>query len=99
MSLLDTWAEGQHTADAVTYPTYRKGSGPGVIVIHEIPGLTPAVIGFHRSSSEPSCRTTRGAASRRATAIVTRYSRRPAISGYSSSGRRNRTAVRRARAA
>ena len=35
-----------HTADGVTHPTYRKGSGPGVIVIHEIPGLTPDVIGF-----------------------------------------------------
>ncbi len=28
------------------HPTYRKGAGPGVIVIHEIPGLTPPVIGF-----------------------------------------------------
>ena len=46
MSLLDTWARGQHTADGVTHPTYRKGTGPGVIVIHEIPGMTPEVIGF-----------------------------------------------------
>ncbi|WP_395695545.1 dienelactone hydrolase family protein [Nocardioides sp.] len=46
MPLLDTWTPGQHTADGVTHPTYRKGSGPGVIVIHEIPGLTPTVIGF-----------------------------------------------------
>ena len=27
-------------------PTYRKGSGPGVVVIHEIPGITPEVIRF-----------------------------------------------------
>ena len=46
MNLLDTWTRGEHTADGVSHPTYRKGSGPGVIVIHEIPGLTPAVIGF-----------------------------------------------------
>jgi dienelactone hydrolase len=46
MSLLSTWTPGSHTAEGTTYPTYRKGSGPGVIVIHEIPGLTPSVIGF-----------------------------------------------------
>jgi dienelactone hydrolase len=43
---LDTWTRGQHSADGVTHPTYRKGSGPGVVLIHEIPGLTPSVIGF-----------------------------------------------------
>src|SRR6478736_105144 len=46
MTLLDSWTTGQHSADGVTRPTYRKGSGPGVIVIHEIPGLTPDVIAF-----------------------------------------------------
>ena len=46
MNLLDTWTRGEHTADGVSHPTYRKGNGPGVVVIHEIPGLTPAVIGF-----------------------------------------------------
>jgi len=46
MSLLETWSRGEHTVDGVTHPTYRKGTGPGVIVIHEIPGLTPEVIGF-----------------------------------------------------
>lgn len=46
MALLDSWTAGQHTADGTTHPTYRKGDGPGVIVIHEIPGLTPEVIGF-----------------------------------------------------
>lgn len=43
---LATWTPGVHAADGVAHPTYRKGSGPGVIVIHEIPGLTPDVIGF-----------------------------------------------------
>lgn len=51
MSLLDSWTRGEHTGETLrgttaTFPTYRKGSGPGVIVIHEIPGLTPEVIGF-----------------------------------------------------
>jgi len=46
MTLLDSWTQSSHTADGVTHPTYRKGTGPGVIVIHEIPGLTPEVIGF-----------------------------------------------------
>ncbi len=51
MSLLDSWSIGSHTADdlngeTLTFPTYRKGTGPGVIVIHEVPGLTPAVVGF-----------------------------------------------------
>ncbi|CAN5558271.1 dienelactone hydrolase family protein [soil metagenome] len=46
MSALDTWTRGSHTYDGTTHPTYRKGSGPGVVVIHEIPGMTPDVITF-----------------------------------------------------
>lgn len=50
MSSLETWTEGSHTAEvdgrATTHPTYRKGSGPPVILIHELPGLTTGVIGF-----------------------------------------------------
>jgi dienelactone hydrolase len=46
MGVLDGWTRGSHTHDGTTYPTYRKGTGPGVIVIHEIPGLTAAVVGF-----------------------------------------------------
>lgn len=46
MPLLDSWTRGQHTHDSTTHATYRKGAGPGVIVIHEIPGITPEVIGF-----------------------------------------------------
>jgi dienelactone hydrolase len=30
----------------VSHPTYRKHPGPGVIVIHEIPGMTPEPIRF-----------------------------------------------------
>ncbi len=46
MALLDSWTAGSHTHDGRSYPTYRKGSGPGVIVIHEVPGPTPEVISF-----------------------------------------------------
>lgn len=46
MSLLATWTHGSHTADGVTHDTYRKGSGPAVVLIHEIPGMTPDVIAF-----------------------------------------------------
>lgn len=45
-SLLSTWTMSSHTADAITHDIYRKGEGPGVIVMHEIPGMTPDVIAF-----------------------------------------------------
>ena len=43
---LDRWTPGSHAADGVSHDTYRQGTGPGVVVIHEIPGLTPEVIAF-----------------------------------------------------
>jgi dienelactone hydrolase len=46
MTILDTWTLGDHRASGVRYETYRKGTGPGVIVIHEIPGLSDKVIAF-----------------------------------------------------
>jgi len=46
VSLLASWEQGSHTEGDLTFPTYRKGTGPGVIVIHEIPGPTPKVIAF-----------------------------------------------------
>src|SRR6476659_5718919 len=46
MSLLDSWTQGEHSFGGTNHPTYRKGSGPGVVVIHEIPGMTPRVIAF-----------------------------------------------------
>ncbi len=46
MSALEGWTRSEFTTDGVTHPTYRKGDGPGVIVIHEIPGITPQVQAF-----------------------------------------------------
>ncbi|CAB4646825.1 unannotated protein [freshwater metagenome] len=43
---LETWKKGTFTAATLTRDTYRKGSGPVVIVVHEIPGITPAVERF-----------------------------------------------------
>ena len=45
-TVLDGWAEGTFTADGRTKQTFRKGTGPGVIVVHEIPGITPEVATF-----------------------------------------------------
>ncbi len=45
MPLAD-YACSDFTAAPYTRPVYRRGSGPAVIVIHEIPGLHPLVIAF-----------------------------------------------------
>ena len=59
---LDGWDRGSFTAAGITHDTYRKGSGPGVVVVHEIPGITPAVLAFaeevvaaglHRGDARP----------------------------------------------
>jgi dienelactone hydrolase len=44
---LESWTRSEHESeDGTVRPIYRKGTGPGVVVIHEIPGITPEVIGF-----------------------------------------------------
>lgn len=48
MTALDGWTRGRHTAHGITHDTYRRGDGPGVVVIHEIPGMTPEAIAFGR---------------------------------------------------
>lgn len=40
------WSKGSFTAAGITHDTYRRGTGPGVIVVHEIPGITPEVLRF-----------------------------------------------------
>jgi dienelactone hydrolase len=46
MDLLSSWQREAFTADGITHDVYSKGTGPGVVVIHEIPGMTPKVIEF-----------------------------------------------------
>lgn len=46
MAPLDGWLRGSHAYDEITHPTWRRGTGPGVVVIHEIPGITPEVVAF-----------------------------------------------------
>lgn len=43
---LASWTPGRFSADGYDFPTYAKGEGPGVVVIHELPGLTPHVVAF-----------------------------------------------------
>jgi len=43
---LEGWQRGEFSAAGFTHTTYRKGTGPGVVVVHEIPGITPSVLRF-----------------------------------------------------
>ncbi|MGY2875072.1 dienelactone hydrolase [Marmoricola sp. URHA0025 HA25] len=46
MTNLEGWTLGEHSHGGSTHPTYRRGTGPGVVVIHEIPGITPEVAAY-----------------------------------------------------
>ena len=43
---LDGWARSEFSADGRTRFVFTRGTGPGVVVIHEIPGITPRVAAF-----------------------------------------------------
>ena len=43
---LADYSKFDFTHDGRTYPVYRRGSGPAVIIMHEMPGLHPLVIQF-----------------------------------------------------
>jgi len=45
---LPGWTMFSFTHDGLTRDVYRRGSGPGVLVMHEIPGITPKVEAFAR---------------------------------------------------
>ena len=45
-AVLEGWAKSTFTAAGFTRDVYRRGSGPAVVVVHEIPGVTPAVEAF-----------------------------------------------------
>jgi dienelactone hydrolase len=40
------WTKDTFSAGGITHTTYQRGSGPGVVIIHEIPGITPTVARF-----------------------------------------------------
>jgi dienelactone hydrolase len=46
VATLEGWTKSPFTASGMTYDVYEKGSGPGVVLIPEIPGLTPEVLGL-----------------------------------------------------
>lgn len=45
---LPGFTSNSFTHDGVARTIYRRGSGPGVVIMHEIPGITPAVAAFAR---------------------------------------------------
>src|SRR3954447_16015556 len=45
-SILDTFTKTKFTDKGDTKTVYRKGTGPGVVVMSEMPGITPNVAAF-----------------------------------------------------
>lgn len=45
-STLAGWVRSPFTAGGVTHDCYEKGAGPGVVLIPEVPGMTPEVLGL-----------------------------------------------------
>ncbi|MGH9016941.1 MAG: dienelactone hydrolase family protein [Acidimicrobiales bacterium] len=54
-SALDGYAQEQFTAEGKTRDLYRTGTGPAVIVIAEIHGITPKVAEFGRTVATAGC--------------------------------------------
>lgn len=52
---LDDLTLDSFTHDGETKPVYRKGTGPGVVVMSEIPGITPKVADFARRVVDLGC--------------------------------------------
>lgn len=52
---LSDFTRGEFSDGGVTHRVYRRGTGPAVIVIPEIPGLTPKVAAFARRVSDAGC--------------------------------------------
>ncbi|ALG84276.1 dienelactone hydrolase family protein [Gordonia phthalatica] len=53
--VLDDFQRDEFTDAGVTHHFYRRGTGPAVVVIPEIPGLTPKVADFARRVSDAGC--------------------------------------------
>lgn len=43
---LTGWARSPFTGGGVTFDVYERGDGPGVVLISEVPGITPEVLGL-----------------------------------------------------
>ena len=43
---LEGWAESAFETDGIRHPVFEKGAGPGVVLVPEIPGMTPEVLGL-----------------------------------------------------
>lgn len=48
MTALEGFTESTFTHEGVSRAVFRRGEGPGVVVMHEIPGITPEVAAFAR---------------------------------------------------
>lgn len=46
VDVLRGWTKTSFTATGITHDIFRKGSGPLVVVVHEVPGITPKVTAF-----------------------------------------------------
>lgn len=53
--MLGGYTETSETFDGITKQVFRTGTGPGVVVIHEIPGITPAVAELGRRVAAIGC--------------------------------------------
>jgi dienelactone hydrolase len=55
MGELDDFSRSEFTYSGKTRAVYRKGQGPAVVVVEELPGITPGVLGFARRVVEIGC--------------------------------------------
>lgn len=55
MGTIDGFTESTFTFDGETKAVFRAGSGPAVLVISEIPGITPSVAAFARRVVDIGC--------------------------------------------
>ena len=46
VATLEGWKQSPFTGAGLTHDCYEKGSGPGVVLIPEMPGMTPEVLGL-----------------------------------------------------
>lgn len=52
---LDGFTQFDFSQHGTTHPVYQAGSGPAVVVITEIPGITPTVLAFARRVADLGC--------------------------------------------